>query len=487
MKKEKTENATLKSLLKYKKLALGILGVLLGILFAFVIAPPEALCTTAEAANSSGRDAMIVIGSLVWAICWWIGGVVPDWCTSVGLMIFWTVFGVCEFGVAFSQYSGSIVWLLIGAFLVSGAVVKTGALKRISLTLMKVFPATFKGQVLALMLSGTVVSPLVPSSTAKAVLGANLSLSTAKAMRLEPYGKGMTGMYMAGWTGFSLTVPAFITACAFGFMLKGALPEDIADGLTFGNWLLTMLPWLIVLLVGMFIVINILYKPKSEVKFTKEDVQAEFDAMGKMSKKEIISMVVLFACVVFWIFENTLGVAAEITALIGAIICFLVGILEPKDLAQRVAWPLILFIGGAMQLGNMFSLTGINGWLTILLKPVFLSIGSKFVLVIFVALSITILRFFVASQGASIMLFTAILTPVAVEIGINPFVMGLIVYVSQQLWFAPYQNTTYAPTLSVMEGYQKHVEAVKGCLGYIVVSLIGLIVSVPVWSLMGYM
>lgn len=487
MKKEKKQNNGLKAILKYKKPALGILGVILGIIVAFVISPPEALCTTAEAAGSTGHNAMIVIGSLVWAICWWVGGVVPDWCTSVGLMILWAVLGVCEFGVSFSQYSGSIVWLLIGAFLVSGAVVKTGALKRISLTLMKLFPATYKGQLLALMLSGTIVSPLVPSSTAKAVLGANLSLSTAKAMKLPPYSKGMTGMYMAGWTGFSLTVPAFITACAFGFMLKGALPEEIAANLTFANWFLTMLPWLIVLLVGMFIAINIIYKPEDKIAFTKEDVQAEFDAMGKMSKKEILSMIVLFACVVCWIFEKRLGIAAEITALVGAIVCFLLGILEPKDVAQRVAWPLILFVGGAMQLGNMFKMTGINGWLTILLKPIFLSIESKFLLVIFVALAITLLRFFVASQGASIMLFAAILTPVALEVGISPFILGMVVYVAQQLWFAPYQNTTYAPTLSVMEGNMKHFDAVKGCLAYVLVSLIGLIVSVPVWSLLGYM
>ena len=472
------------SLLKSPVLAL--VGILLAITIGAVMQPPEALAEAAELAGSDGRHSMIVLASLAWAICWWVGGVVPDWATGVGLMLIWTITGTATFGVSFSQYSGSIVWLLIGAFLISAAVVKTGALRRLSLTLMKIFPATFKGQVLALMGAGTIISPLVPSSTAKAVLGANIALSTGKAMNFDPNSKGMTGLFIAGLTGFSLTVPAFITACAFGFMLKGALPEDIASELTFVNWLVAMLPWLVVMLAGMFIVILILYKPSEGGTMTKEHVQNEIDAMGKISLKELLSMIILFVCIVCLIFEKRLGIAAEITALIGAVLCYLLKILEPKELSQRVAWPLIIFVGAVIQLGNMFSITGINKWLTELLGPVFTVLDNKFLLILCVVAIVTIVRFFVASQGANLMLFVAVLTPVAISSGIDPFIMGLVVYVSQQLWFVPYQSTTYAPALGVMEGNMKHSDAMKACLGYVIVSLAGLMVSIPYWSILGY-
>ena len=474
-------------LTSFKRPIMGILGVLLGLWIGFGVTPPASLTAAAEAAGSSGHFAMVVLGTLIWAICWWVGTVIPDWATGVGLMIFWTISGVAAFDISFSQYSGSIVWLLIGAFLVSTAVMKTGALRRLSLVLMSIFPPTIKGQVLALMGVGTVISPLVPSSTAKAVLGTNISLSTGKAMNFPPCSKGMTGLYMAAWTGFSLTVPAFITACAFGFMLKGALPGDISSGLTFTNWLVTMIPWLIVLLAGMFFLILFLYKPSESSAMTKEYVQTEIESMGKISKKELLSMIILLGCIVCWIFEKRLGVAAEITALIGALLCYLFKILEPKDLSERVAWPLIIFVGAVIQLGNMFSLTGINGWLTELLHPIFTALDNKFLLVLCIVLLVTVVRFFVASQGANLMLFVAILTPVAQSSGINPFVMGLIVYASQQLWFVPYQSTTYAPTLGVMDGYMRHGDAAKACFGYVGISLAGLLISIPYWSLLGYM
>ena len=485
--KQKANSSRIKSVLKYKRLILGILGVVLFVIIGVILEPSTALSASAEKVGSNGRSAMIVLGSLVWAICWWVGTVVPDWATGVVLMLIWTISGTAEFGVSFSQYSGSIVWLLIGAFLIAGAVNKTGALKRISLMLMKIFPASFRGQMLALMGVGTIISPLVPSSTAKAVLGSNLALSTGKAMKFGPNSKGMTGLFMSAWVGWSLTVPAFMTASAFGFMLKGALPKEIAAQITFGKWFITMLPWLIVLLVGMFIVINILYKPEQNASIPKEYVQQEIDDLGKMSTKELLSIIILVACIICWILEKRIGVAAEITALVGAILCFLFGVLEPKDLSQRVSWPLIVFVGAVIQLGNMFGLTGINGWLTEVLKPIFLTLHNRFLMVIVVVIVVTLVRFLVASQGANLLLFVAILTPVAISTGINPWIMGLIVYVSQQLWFAPYQSTTYTPALGVMEGNMLHSDAVKGCFGYVIVSLVGLLISTPYWMMLGYM
>ena len=50
------------------------------------------------------------------------------------------------------------------------AVAHSGLLKRLTLLVMKAFPGTYLGQLLGITISGVVISPLIPSGTARLAL-----------------------------------------------------------------------------------------------------------------------------------------------------------------------------------------------------------------------------------------------------------------------------------------------------------------------------
>ena len=109
----------------------------------------------------------------------------PDFViTLVGLCAF-VIFGVCTFGDAFSPFAGSSVWLVIGAFGLSAGVAKSGLLKRLSYMILRLFPESFQGQVIALFATGLVISPLIPSLNAKAAILAPFSAQVSEALKYE--------------------------------------------------------------------------------------------------------------------------------------------------------------------------------------------------------------------------------------------------------------------------------------------------------------
>jgi DASS family divalent anion:Na+ symporter len=90
-------------------------------------------------------------------------------------------------------------------------------------------------------------------------------------------------------------------------------------------------------------------------------------------------------------------------------------------------------------------------------------------------------------MSAALVLFMAVLSPVVEPLGINPFVMGIVVYTSMQIFFLKYQNISYLPALGQSNDMVRHADTVKMSAAYSVISIVGLTLSIPYWKLLGLM
>ncbi len=467
-----------------KRWIYGIAGLLLYLAFAFLLPVPEVMAQTAEAAEYSGRMAMGVLGSILLAICWWAGDVFPNWIVSLSMQVIWVLFRYTNISGAFHSYTNSTIWLYMALFCIAAAVNKTGLLRRIALELMKLFSTSFRGQVMALMISGVVCSPLIPSAAAKIVLGSMLALNIADAMGYEKDSPGRYGLFIAAIIGYGMVCPAFISAGTNSYAMLSVLPEEVQAQATYMTWLIAMLPWLIIEVAGMTLFIFRYYGRDDKAVISSEFVAEELRKMGKISKDEKIVFAVLAVCLFFWIFESVIHVDSTAVALVGAIICFLSGILENKEIATAPPWHLIIFVGGAINIGYMLSVSGLNGWFQHILMPVFGLIGNKYTLVLIIAVSIIVIRFFIVSLTATITLTLSILVPILDSLGIGSLGVGLIIYASMLCWFVPYQNLVLIPGLNSMNGTIQHRGTVPACFMYEALSLIAFFVSIPLWDKM---
>ena len=220
-----------------KRIVCLALGVIAAIAF-FLIPPPAGL--TAEAMQG--------IGILLCGIIWMVGAVFPDFAVMIAMLAAWVVLKILPFATAFSAFSGTSFWLLLGAMVIGVAGSKSGLLMRIALAVLRVFPANFQGQVLALLTSGLIISPLVPSTAAKAAIMGPIAKQISDTMGYENQSRGSAGLFYAYFTGFTCFGPIFLSGSFIAYSMLGAMPEGF-EGVTWIQWAYYALPWSIVMIV----------------------------------------------------------------------------------------------------------------------------------------------------------------------------------------------------------------------------------------------
>lgn len=466
--------------LDVKRLVKIIIPVIIAIIIA-MINPPGELTV----------ESMRFAGIFICMILWMVFEVFPDFVitlTGLGIMV---ALKVCSFSSAFSPFAGSSVWLVIGAFGLSAGVGKSGLLKRLSYMILKLFPESFQGQVLALGTAGLVISPLIPSLNAKAAILAPFSAQVSESMGYEKGSKGAKGLFavvaimttVAGMCFFSGAVPVAT--------LIGMMPEGNAAEMSWMSWFKGTWLYLIVLLVLCFLVIMILYKPKTEKgekTVEKGLAKKELEALGPMTRNEKITAVLLVVALLGWMLTKVTGIDATTVSLLVLMVMFLTGVMDGPDFKNRIAWSSVIFIGTVYTLASLLSSFGWSSYLAQVLSPVLSPIASNVWLLIPVICVVTyLLRTVVVSQTAAITIIWAIFGGIGIEYGIHPFVILFTGYMSTLVWHYAGNNVTYATCLAAtndkMVSFQ---DTFQMNVVYMVVNLVCCMVSIPLWKMIGY-
>ncbi|MGE5545069.1 MAG: SLC13 family permease, partial [Bacillota bacterium] len=276
-----------------KRIIGGIIGII--ILLVMVIMEP---------ASGLTHPAMIGLGIFFCAVVFWIFEVFTDYVTALLMCAAWAGTGIVPFKTAFAQFSSDTWFLLVAAFGLGVAVARSGLLNRVSLKIMELFPATFKGQTAALVAAGNLIGPMIPSVTAKCAMAAPFAKGISDKMGYKPDSKGAAGLFGAMFLGFGISGPAFLSASFMCYTIKGLLPPAVQAQMTWGAWAVNALPWtLVVALLGYF-VIQLLYRPEQDVQVDKQYIKQQIADLGPMTRNEKIVSIVLVACLLLWMTER---------------------------------------------------------------------------------------------------------------------------------------------------------------------------------------
>jgi DASS family divalent anion:Na+ symporter len=405
------------------------------------------------------------------------------------LVISFPLLRVSSFAHAFSGYTASTWWFMLGAMGISAALGKTGLMKRFTYNIMRFFAPTFKGQLFGLTFSSLVITPFIPSVTAKTAMVMPIAKGISDSMGYKAKTRELHGIYLAAFSSITLISYSFVSSNFFCYFAVGLLPE--ADQAKFGwlQWLISSLPWLIIVVVCMLIFNFLLYRPKTETSvMTKEYVQKELDAMGKMTGKEIFTIVILLVAVAFWATENLHHISGNIIALCALVILLIADVITISDFKAGVPWDMLLMIGALMGLGAVFNSVGINQYITTLVTPVVNSIsGNPYLFIGLIAIVLYVLRLVYTDTMTILVIMIPLLTPLANVAGISPWIGAFTVLTTCSTWNVIFQNNF------MMQWYDSYVwdETVSfGALSklsyiYMVVNLLALWISIPLWQIMG--
>ena len=483
-------------------------------------------------------QATAVLGILIMAIVWWITGVLPEFVTAVVMAVLFVVVAGISVGATFSTFASSTWWLLLSAFTLGVGMKTSGLMRRIALAIVRKFPRTFRCQVIAQLVTGTVLGPLIPSLAVKGAMLAPLAMSIGDELGYERQGKRATGLFAAMLVGIRTVAPTIVSASVTGYALMATLPADVQEQFNMASWFVAALPWLVVVLALNYFLIMGMYgrgekagsgsetvgAPGNAQSFkqsslrcgtrfvgaaecadSKQDEAENFagepsrggtdlndnqsipDCLGPLSAVEKRMLAIILVTVVLWATEPFHHISAMAVGLAALVFTFVLKVIDVPAFKSGVNWTSLLFIGIALGLGSVFAEAGLNDWVMQTCGPAFQALaGNPYLLVLGIGVITVVLRFLIVSEVAYLNLLMAFLVPMAASVGVNPWVLGFSAYALVIAWFAKYQSPIYLAAFYAVDGKMaKHSELAKYCGVYLATCLAGLVVCVPYWQWMG--
>ena len=144
-------------------------------------------------------------------------------------------------GKAFAGFANQSVLLVVVAFLVANAVVKSGLGQRVSLLVVSVFGRSTLGLGYSIFLTDAMIAPAFPSNTARGGVLYPIVLSLAQSsgsMPDDPKNRRMGGYLMfCGMASLSVSSALWLTATS-GNPIAVTLAEHYGVKINFGSWIL---------------------------------------------------------------------------------------------------------------------------------------------------------------------------------------------------------------------------------------------------------
>lgn len=279
---------------------------------------------------------------------------------------------------ALSAFSNPVIWLIVAAFLFASAVVNSGLGRRIAFLFVRAFGSSSLRLGYALAGADLVVSPCIPSDTARAggiIFPIARSLAEGygshpgpTAQRLGAY--LMQCAYHVGCT----TAAIFLTSMAANPLAAEFARKFAGVEITWNTWAmasslpaavsLAVLPWLIYRL------------DPPELKRTPEAQRLaveELRGMGPMTHREKKLVVILLAVVTGWVTQPWHNIHPAMVAYGGVSLLLLTDVVGWEEaLEERRAWDVLIWFGGLVMMAEGLNNLGVVGsftsWLSVHLR-----------------------------------------------------------------------------------------------------------------------
>ncbi len=311
-----------------------------------------------------------VIAIFAFAALMWLFDAVPAWTTSlvvVVLLLFCTSDSALWFfqtgpgGQKFDNlvsntailhcFADPTIMLFIGGFIIAIAATKSGLDVKLAKVMLTPFGTKSENVLLGFLLVTAVFSMFI-SNTATAAMMLTFLAPVLKALPAD--GKGKIGLALAipiganiGGIGTPIGTPP--NAIALKFLND---PAGMNLSIGFGQWMMVMVPFTLVLLFIAWVVLRRLFP------FKQKEIFLEIETHHQSSWKDALVYVTFALTVGLWLTDAVTGVNANVVAMLPLGVLCIAGVITKRDLEQ-ISWSILWMIAGAFALGVAMRQSGL--------------------------------------------------------------------------------------------------------------------------------
>lgn len=300
-----------------------------------------------------------------------IGGLmlhpIPGGAIVLVAVVLAALFGGLSIQSALAGYGDPTLWLVMAAFFISNALIRTGLARRIALVFVRAVGKSSLGLTYALSLTDMVLAGIIPSNAARS---GGVVLPVARSIA-ELYGSqpGVTAtrlgsFLIAGvYQNICVTSAMFLTGQASNPLAAQIATETLKYPVTWTNWFLAgIVPGLCSIAV-LPLVTRWLNPPV--IRHTPEAASfaaSELERMGPMSWRERVVAALFTGVCLMWATSAWHRIDITATALVGSAALLLSGILKWEHVASdKAAWDIFIWYGGLVRLGKALHEAGVTG------------------------------------------------------------------------------------------------------------------------------
>ena len=433
------------------------------------------------------RNIQHALAITIFMIISWISEALDHAVTGfVGCYLFW-VLGIVRFSTAFSGFADETPWFLYGALLFGLMAVKSGLARRIAYLIMLRVGNSYSRILLGLIISGFLLTAVVPSAIARLVIMAAIALGL---MEVFGVGKGSNigrGMFII----LTYTANIFdkmIIAGASAITARGLIEKVGHVKVLYSLWFIAYLPCSIITILAAWWLALWLYPPEiKQLPGGAAHFREELAKMGKwtiLEKKSILFMVVALT---LWLTDRWHPLTPPMVGLgIGLVVVLPgIGVLELDDFKNLNCLP-VFFVAAAVSMANVLVstkaldvLTNVMfNWMTPLIK------GGVYGSTLVLYWTAFVYHIFLASEVSMLGTSIPLLMKFALAKGLNPLALGMVWTFAAGGKIFVYQSGVMIVGYSF--GYFDTRDMFKVGLCLTVVESIILLVLVPFyWPLLG--
>ncbi|MBV6522627.1 MAG: putative malate transporter YflS [Gemmatimonadaceae bacterium] len=384
---------------------------------------------------------------------------------------------------ALKGYADPIVWMVLCAFFISRAVIRTGLGRRIAFLFIRALGRRSLGLSYALVSTDALLASFVPSNGARAggvIFPVTDSLADAYESHPGPTRRRLGAFLMvAVYQSDVVCSTMYLTGQASNVLIAKFAAATTGIELTYTRWIVGgIVPGIASLLLVPLVIYKLFPPDVTHTPHATEIARAELARMGPMSRDERVTMAVFALVAGLWMTMSVHRINYAVVALFGVCVLLAMKVLSWDEVVgEKPAWDVFIWYGGLVRMAEALGETGLTK------RFAELTAGYTSGMAWGAALAILLLVYFYAHYGfASITAHaTAMYTPflvVVVAAGAPPLLAVLMLaYFSNLSACLTHYGTTPAP---IYFGAHYTTQREWWRLGFIVS-----LVTISVWTVLG--
>ena len=305
-----------------------------------------------------------VIALFVFAALMWIFEIIPNWTTSVMVIVI-ALLTVSNKGLGFlctpeagtlvnykeimASFADPVVMLFLGGFVLAIMAEKYGLDVTMARFLLKPFGKNPKMVLLGFLLVIAIFSMFMSNTATAAMMLAFLAPVLAA---LPKDDKGRIGLSLAipvaanlGGIGTPIGTPPNATAVRF--------LEDAGKAVGFADWTFRMVPYVLIMIFLAWILLQVMFPFKS-----KEVVLNIPENKREKDWKTTVVWITFIGTILLWMTEQLHHINSNVVALIPLAVLTATGIFTKEDIKQ-INWSVLWLVAGGFALGTALQGTGL--------------------------------------------------------------------------------------------------------------------------------